>query len=115
MRCICASSGRLGISMAGGRFAKRCQKLSVATFVTRHLKEGLTGFPALRVVTSLRHFRHLCHDDFALPASPPLNTFVSVDDYLDSGLQSDIRHGTVDGEVYAIGGASTSHGLIVEA
>ena len=46
---------------------------------------------------------------------PAVNTFVSVDEYIDGELHSEIRHEYVDGQVYAMGGASRSHGLIVNA
>ena len=46
---------------------------------------------------------------------PAIKTFVSVDEYLDGELHSEIRHEYVDGQVYAMGGASRSHGLIVNA
>ena len=46
---------------------------------------------------------------------PAINTFVSVDEYIDGELHSEIRHEYVDGQVYAMGGASRAHGLIVNA
>ena len=39
-------------------------------------------------------------------------TFLSVDEYLAGELESQIRHEYVDGEVYAMVGASDRHGLI---
>ena len=50
-----------------------------------------------------------------MPPLPAINTFVSVEDYLAGELHSEIRHEYVDGQVYAMGGASDSHGLIVNA
>lgn len=39
-------------------------------------------------------------------------TFLSVDDYLAGELESQVRHEYVDGEIYAMVGASDRHGLI---
>jgi len=39
-------------------------------------------------------------------------TFLSVDEYLAGELESQVRHEYVDGEVYAMVGASDRHGLI---
>jgi len=39
-------------------------------------------------------------------------TFISVEDYLDGELDSQIRHEYVDGEVYAMVGVSDRHALI---
>ena len=50
-----------------------------------------------------------------MPPLPAINTFVSVEEYLAGELHSEIRHEYVDGQVYAMGGASRSHGLIVNA
>jgi hypothetical protein len=50
-----------------------------------------------------------------MPPLPAVNTFVSVEDYLAGELHSEIRHGYVDGQFYAMGGASDTHGLIVNA
>jgi Uma2 family endonuclease len=50
-----------------------------------------------------------------MPPLPALNTFISVDEYIDGELHSEIRHEYVDGQVYAMGGASRSHGLIASA
>jgi hypothetical protein len=51
-----------------------------------------------------------------MPPLPAISTFVSVDDeYIDGELRTDIRHEYVDGQVDAMGGASDSHGLIVNA
>ena len=41
-----------------------------------------------------------------------IEPFLSVDAYLDGELASDVRHEYVDGEVYAMVGASDRHGLI---
>jgi len=49
------------------------------------------------------------------PPLPAVNTFISVDEYINGELHSEIRHEYVDGQVYAMGGASRSHGLIVNA
>lgn len=40
-------------------------------------------------------------------------TRLSVDDYLEGELKSDVRHEYVDGEVYAMAGAGRAHNLIV--
>ena len=40
---------------------------------------------------------------------------LSVDDYLQGEQQSELRHEYIDGEVYAMVGASDRHGLIVNA
>ena len=40
---------------------------------------------------------------------------ISVEDYLEGELVSEIRHEFVDGQVYAMSGASDRHGLIVNA
>ncbi len=50
-----------------------------------------------------------------MPPLPAINTFISVDEYIDGELHSEIRHEYVDGQVYAMGGASDCHGLIVNA
>ena len=50
-----------------------------------------------------------------MPPLPAVNTFISVDEYINGELHSEIRHEYVDGQVYAMGGASDSHGLIVNA
>ena len=39
-------------------------------------------------------------------------TFLSVDAYLEGELESQVRHEYVDGEIYAMVGASDRHGLI---
>ncbi len=41
-----------------------------------------------------------------------IRTFLSVDDYLAGELASQVRHEYVDGEIYAMVGASDQHGLI---
>lgn len=46
---------------------------------------------------------------------PAAKTFVSVDEYVEGELHSEIRHEYIDGQVYAMGGASDRHGLIVNA
>jgi Uma2 family endonuclease len=46
---------------------------------------------------------------------PVAKTFVSVDEYVEGELHSEIRHEYIDGQVYAMGGASDRHGLIVNA
>jgi Uma2 family endonuclease len=43
---------------------------------------------------------------------PTTTTFLSVDAYLEGELESQVRHEYVDGEVYAMVGASDRHGLI---
>ncbi|OGT90912.1 MAG: hypothetical protein A2286_03860 [Gammaproteobacteria bacterium RIFOXYA12_FULL_61_12] len=40
---------------------------------------------------------------------------ISVDDYLAGEQHSEIRHEFINGQVYAMGGASRTHGLIVNA
>jgi Uma2 family endonuclease len=40
---------------------------------------------------------------------------VSVEEYLAGELQTEIRHEYIDGQVYAMGGASDRHGLILNA
>ena len=50
-----------------------------------------------------------------MPPLPAVNTPISVDEYIDGELRSEIRHEYIDGQVYAMGGASDSHGLIVNA
>jgi Uma2 family endonuclease len=40
---------------------------------------------------------------------------ISVDEYLAGEQVSEIRHEFIDGQVYAMGGASRAHGLIVNA
>jgi len=42
-------------------------------------------------------------------------TATSVDDYLAGELQAEQRHEYIDGQVYAMTGASRRHGLIVNA
>ena len=39
-------------------------------------------------------------------------SFLSVDDYLEGELESQVRHEYMDGEIYAMVGASDRHGLI---
>jgi Uma2 family endonuclease len=46
---------------------------------------------------------------------PVAKTFVSVDEYVEGELHSEIRHEYINGQVYAMGGASDRHGLIVNA
>jgi Uma2 family endonuclease len=46
---------------------------------------------------------------------PAVSTFVSVDEYIERELHSEMRHEYVDDQVYAMGGASDIHGLIVNA
>ncbi|MDD2893205.1 MAG: Uma2 family endonuclease [Halothiobacillaceae bacterium] len=43
------------------------------------------------------------------------NELVSVDDYLEGEKSSELRHEFIDGQVYAMGGASRAHGLIANA
>lgn len=43
--------------------------------------------------------------------APPL--LITVEDYLEGELRSDIRHEYIDGEVYAMVGASAAHNVIV--
>lgn len=40
---------------------------------------------------------------------------ISVEEYLAGELQSEVRHEYIDGQVYAMGGASDRHGLILNA
>jgi Uma2 family endonuclease len=46
------------------------------------------------------------------PAATPV---ISVEEYIEGELHSEIRHEYVNGQVYAMGGASDRHGLIVNA
>lgn len=49
---------------------------------------------------------------------PPIRAtspLVSIEEYLAGEQQSEIRHEYIDGQVYAVGGASDRHGLIVNA
>lgn len=50
-----------------------------------------------------------------VPAYPRRRTNLSEEEYLESERQSEIRHEYIDGEVYAMVGASRPHGLIVNA
>lgn len=50
-----------------------------------------------------------------MPPQPAVKTFISVEEYIDGELHSEIRHEYIDGQVYAMGGASRVHGLIVNA
>jgi Uma2 family endonuclease len=70
---------------------------------------------ALIAAARLLHLRHACHENCAMPPKPAINTFVSVDEYIDGELHSEVKHEYVDGQVYAMGGASRFHGLIVNA
>ncbi len=48
--------------------------------------------------------------------NPPLTArrpFISIEDYLEGELQSEIKHEYLGGEVVAMGGASARHGLLV--
>ena len=47
--------------------------------------------------------------------TPAVNLFISVEEYIEGEHHSEIRHEYVDGQVYAMGGASDRHGLIVNA
>lgn len=48
-------------------------------------------------------------------AQAAMRRFITPQEYLDGELQSDTRHEYVDGQVYAMVGASDRHGLIVNA
>lgn len=50
-----------------------------------------------------------------MPPMPAPNEYISVEEYLDGEQHSEIRHEYIDGQVYAMGGASDRHGLIVNA
>lgn len=50
-----------------------------------------------------------------MPALGTLEPFVSVEDYLAGEQHGEIRHEYLDGQVYAMTGASDRHGLIVNA
>jgi hypothetical protein len=63
----------------------------------------------------LLHLCHVCHENCTMPLSPAISAFISVDEYIEGELHSEIRHEYVDGQVYAMGKASDSHGLIVNA
>ncbi len=47
--------------------------------------------------------------------TPAVNLFISVEEYIEGEHHSEIRHEYVDGQVYAMGGASDRHALIVNA
>ncbi|MDP1605889.1 MAG: Uma2 family endonuclease [Rhodocyclaceae bacterium] len=46
---------------------------------------------------------------------PALRPSISVEEYIEGELRSEIRHEYIDGQVYAMSGASRAHGLIVNA
>ncbi len=46
---------------------------------------------------------------------PASSTTISVEEYLEGEQRSEIRHEYIDGQVYAMSGASDRHGLIVNA
>lgn len=50
-----------------------------------------------------------------MPPIPATSPLVSVEEYLAGEQHSEIRHEYIDGQVYAMGGASRTHGLIVNA
>ncbi|MBS3936710.1 MAG: Uma2 family endonuclease [Sulfuritalea sp.] len=50
-----------------------------------------------------------------MPPLPAFTRTVSVEEYLAGELQTEIRHEYIDGQVYAMGGASDRHGLILNA
>lgn len=50
-----------------------------------------------------------------MPPMPATSPLISVEEYLEGERQSEIRHEYIDGQVYAMGGASRTHGLIVNA
>jgi Uma2 family endonuclease len=50
-----------------------------------------------------------------MPPLPALSRTVSVEEYLAGELQTEIRHEYIDGQVYAMGGASRAHNLISNA
>jgi Uma2 family endonuclease len=45
----------------------------------------------------------------------PTTTCLSVDAYLEGELESQVRHEYVDGEIYAMVGASDRHGCVPRA
>lgn len=47
--------------------------------------------------------------------TPALKTAIAVKEYLDGELHGEIKHEYIGGQVYAMGGASRAHGLIVNA
>ena len=47
-------------------------------------------------------------------SSPPRH-FIGEQEYLDGELHGELRHEYIDGQVYAMTGASRAHGLIVNA
>lgn len=49
----------------------------------------------------------------AMPSKPVGKRIPSVEEYLEGERHSDIRHEYIDGEIYAMVGASDRHGLIV--
>jgi Uma2 family endonuclease len=50
-----------------------------------------------------------------MPPIPALRTAISVEDYIAGEQRSEIRHEYIDGQVYAMSGASDRHGLLVNA
>lgn len=50
-----------------------------------------------------------------MPAVSASRPFISVDEYLSGEPLSEVRHEYIDGQVYAMTGASDRHGLIVNA
>lgn len=50
-----------------------------------------------------------------MPPLPAPDKYITVEEYLAGELHGEIRHEYVDGQVYAMGGASDRHGLIVNA
>ena len=50
-----------------------------------------------------------------MPSSAAAQPVLSIEDYLEGERHSDVRHEYIDGEVYAMVGASDRHGLIVNA
>ena len=50
-----------------------------------------------------------------MPARTDFKHVISVDEYLAGEQHSELRHEYIDGQVYAMTGASRAHGLIVNA
>jgi Uma2 family endonuclease len=53
--------------------------------------------------------------EFAMSPQPALKHRITVDDYLAGEKDGELRHEYIDGEVYAMTGASDRHALIVNA
>jgi Uma2 family endonuclease len=61
------------------------------------------------------HDLHLLIEVSEMSPLPAKTPYIPIDEYIEGELHSEIRHEYIDGQVYAMGGASRSHGLIVNA